>query len=170
MRSYGASQPNGKLTGSARVVALFAGVAFMTGCTSWQDEGSFSRTTQSQLSLESAPAGKAYVDGKYIGDTPLTYSLQYGQDVERKTRKITYWDTQPGLALLLTILSLGFYLPFSAIPVDTETSLEPKNSYTNNHFQVGVDVPGYQPWKQDVTASGEDTIHLQPQLVKASTH
>jgi len=106
------------------------------------------------------------VNNKYLGVTPLDTPLEYGQEVERKTRNVTYWDTQPGWSLFLTLVSLGLYLPFSAIPVDVDTSFEPRESYKENVFHIAVEADGYQQWWQDVIGKGEQTVALHPVLEK----
>jgi hypothetical protein len=138
----------------------------MIGCSSVPG-ASFYRTKQTQLSLESDPSSKVYIDNKYIGVTPVVLPLDYQQQVDQNTRNVTYWETQPGLATFLTVASLGLYLPFSLIPVDAKTSEVPRESYRNNHFQISLQAPGYQEWKEEVVTSGEPRIHLEPQLKKA---
>jgi hypothetical protein len=142
-------------------------LVFLSSCTTaWQPQGSFYRTTQTQLRIESKPQGKVYVNNKYVGLTPLETPLEYSQEVERKTRKVSYWDTQPGWSLFLTLVSLGLYLPFSLIPVDVDTSLEPHESYKDNVFDIEVDTEGYKKWRQEVVGKGEKTVALQPLLEK----
>jgi hypothetical protein len=148
-----------------RILVVPLLLAFLSGCaTSWQPQGSFYRTTQTQLRVESNPQGKVYVNNKYVGLTPLETPLEYGQEVERKTRKVSYWDTQPGWSLFVTLLSLGLYLPFSLIPVDVDTSLEPRESYKDNVFAIEIDTEGYKKWRQEVIGKGEKTVALQPVL------
>lgn len=152
-------------------VARISCLLMVSGCaTAWQSQGVFTRTAETQLNVESAPSGNVYLDKKLTGVSPVVLTLQYEQEVERKTRKVSYWQTQPGLTLLLTLASLGLYLPFSLIPVDTDTSLEPRDTYSHNHFEIAVEAIGYEQWKQDVVAVGEPTMHLQAQLSKAPTH
>ena len=116
----------------------------LNGCaTQWRDSGSFQKTTQTTLTVESIPPGKAFVNNKFIGYTPIVTPLEYGREVKKKTREVSYWITQPGWSLLVSIVSLGIYVPFSFIPVDIETSLEPTNSWKNNQFSVRVEAEGY---------------------------
>ena len=157
------------LTAARRGVsaATLCTLFFLGGCaTAWHTQGSFYRTAQTQLRVESEPPGKVYIDNRYVGSTPVEVPLEYGQEVERKTRAVSYWDSQPGWSLLLTLASLGLYLPFSLIPVDVDTALESHESYKDNLFRIAVDAEGHQQWKQEVVANGEKTIHLQPLLEK----
>jgi len=146
---------------------IFITIFSLVGCaTPWEKQGSFYRNTQTQLHIESNPNGKFYVNNKYIGNTPLTIPLEYQQEVQKNTRKVSYWETQPGLSLLITIASLGVYLPFSLIPVDIETSLETINSFKGNEFDVMVTTDGYKGWQDKVHFSGEEKFSLRPVLEK----
>ena len=140
----------------------------INGCaTTWENKDSFYQTTQTNLEINSNPEGKVYIDNKYVGKTPLTTPIKYEQKVNKKSRKVSYWKTQPGLSLLLTIASLGIYLPFSFIPVDIETSLEPVNSYNKNELNVSVESNGYINWEDKVILNGEQNITLQPILKRS---
>jgi hypothetical protein len=110
------------------------------------------------------------VDNKYVGVTPVTYPLDYEQEVEQESRNVTYWQTQPGLATFLTVLSLGLYVPFSMIPSDTETTQTPLENYRSNHFLVTVEAKGFDQWKQEVVVKGEKTLHLDARLTPAAIH
>ncbi len=149
------------------LTGTFLCLLYLSGCATAPPPTSFYKSAQTQVSLETERSGKVYLDNKYIGVTPLTFPLEYQQQVEQDTRKVTYWETQPGLSVLLTIMSLGLYLPFSLIPVDTETSTVPLDSYRNNHFQLSIQTPGYRQWEQEVVANGEKNLSLRPQLIKA---
>jgi hypothetical protein len=136
-----------------------------SGCaTAWRTEGSFYRTAQTEIDVRSPPGAAVYVDNKYTGQTPLQAAVQYQQQVVRKTRRVSYWQNQPGWSLLLSILSLGVYIPFGLIPVTQETALEPQRSFTQNSFVVEVAAEGHEPWKQEVVCNGEERIPLQPIL------
>ena len=80
---------------------------------------------------------------------------------------MTWWQTQPALAVVLTILTLGVFVPLSLIPADTEASQKPLENYRNNHFIVAVDAPGFAQWKQEVDAKGDKTLTLHAQMVQA---
>ena len=151
-----------------KMLYLILIAAFLLGgcATAWKEKSSFYRTTQTHLAIESNPKGTVYVNNRHVGDTPLTIPLEYQQEVHKKTRKVSYWETQPGWSLFITIVSLGIYLPFSLIPVDIETSLEPIASFKNNEFDVRVASDGYKDWQDKVRLSGEEKCSLQPILKK----
>jgi hypothetical protein len=145
-----------------RLVCLLA----LSGCTTtaWRDSPSFYRTTQTALVVESVPSGKVYVNDQYIGLAPVMTSVDYEQEIKKKTRKVSYWITQPGLESAITLLSLGLYLPFSAIPVDIETIQEPTSVFRDNEFIVRVEAPGYKGWQETVKCIGENQVGVRPVL------
>jgi len=137
----------------------------LSGCaTSWQDKGTFFQTTQTQLTVETEPTGKIYVNNKLIGDSPLTTTFEYGREILRKTRSVSYWRTQPGWALFVSLISLGVYLPFSAIPVDTETSLEPTGNFHGNQVEIKIEAEGFKTFQDKIICTGQDKLLFKKQL------
>jgi hypothetical protein len=145
----------------------FCCLIFLSACSSQPPPTLYYRTVQTELTVESATPAKVKLDNRYVGDTPVTYPLLYDQEVENDVRNVTWWQTQPALAVVLTILTLGVFLPLSLIPADTESSQKPLENYRNNHFIVAVDAPGYAQWKQEVYAKGDKTLTLHAQMVQA---
>jgi hypothetical protein len=145
----------------------FALLFSLAGCTTeWAAEGSYYRTTQFLLAVESTPPGKILINGNHKGESPLSIPLEYEREVQRKTRKVSYWISQPGWALGITLLSLGLYLPFSAIPVDVELRQEPQSNFRSNQFVVQVQADGHRPWEDTVVCTGQDRLVLNPILVR----
>jgi hypothetical protein len=137
----------------------------LTGCaTHWVYTSSFYRGRQTKLVIESVPAGEVFVNAKYMGDAPVTTSIDYGQEVKVKTRKVSYWHAQPGFAIALSILSLGIYVPFSFIPVDIETVYEPSTVFQNNTIAITVTHTGYENWQSAIVCIGEETFLLRANL------
>ena len=149
-------------------ILVFASFLFSQGCTGWKDVGSFYRTEQTRLTIESTPSGKLYVNNKFIGDTPLSTPLEYEQKVNKSTRDVNYWVTQPGWSLFLSLISLGVYIPFSLIPVDTQTSLSPTGLYNNNQFNLRVDSDNHKSWEKQFLCNGQPSIEFSPQLEPAN--
>ena len=139
----------------------------LAGCTTeWATEGSYYRTTQTLLVVQSTPPGKISINGSHKDESSLSIPLEYEREVQRKTRKVSYWISQPGLALGITLLSLGLYLPFSAIPVDVELRQEPRSNFRSNQFVVQVQADGHNPWEDTVVCTGQDRLVLNPVLVR----
>ena len=150
------------------VSGTLACVLLLSGCasTGWQDAGSYYRSTQTLVRIKGAPGAEVHVDNRHVGRTPLDLPLQYEERVQRRTRKVSYWETQPGWSLFLTITSLGLYVPFSLIPVDTQTTVEPTGSFRNNGFAISVSSPGFNEWRTKLRLEGEKETKLEPSLRK----
>ena len=145
----------------------FALLFSLAGCTTeWASDGSYYRTTQTLLDVQSTPPGKISINGSHKGEGSSFIPLEYEREVQRKTRKVSYWISQPGLALGITLLSLGLYLPFSAIPVDVELRQEPQSNFRSNQFVVQVQADGHHPWEETVVCTGQDRLVLNPVLVR----
>lgn len=141
-------------------------ISCLSGCaTSWQDKGTFFQTTQTELTVETEPSGKIYINNKLIGISPLTTTVDYGREILRKTRSVSYWRTQPGLALFVSLISLGIYLPFSAIPVDAETSLEPTGNFNGNQFKIRIEADGFKAFEDKIMCTGQDKLIFKKQLI-----
>ena len=139
----------------------------LAGCTTeWVAEGSYYRTTQTLLEVQSTPAGNILINGSQKGESPLSIPLEYEREIQRKTRKVSFWISQPSLALGITLLSLGVYLPFSAIPVDVELMQEPQSNYRLNQFVVQIQADGHNPWGDTVVCTGQDRLVLSPVLAR----
>ena len=135
------------------------------GCaTEWAVEGSYYRATQTLLAVESVPSGKILINGSEKGASPFTVPLEYEREVQRKSRKVSYWISQPGLAFGITLLSLGLYLPFSPIPVDVELMQEPQSNFRSNRFVIQIQAVAYQPWENIVVCTGQDRMVIKPVL------
>ena len=140
-----------------------ASLLSLGGCTTtWKESGSFYRTTQTRLRVGGSPGRTVHLNNKYVGQTPLTVPLEYRQKVRKKTRRVSFWITQPGCSVFVTILSLGTYLPLSIIPVDIETSLEPMASFRNNEFQVRVSAGEGPDWERTIRPVGEAMTSVVP--------
>ena len=140
--------------------------ALLTGCaTAWQDSGVFHRPAQTRLAVDSTPpTARVFLNDKYAGETPLSAVLDCEEELKTRTRKVSYWVTQPGLALVLSIASLGLYVPFSLIPVDPETSREPTGVFRQNEFALRVEADGHRPWSSTVSCGPQSSVSVRPVL------
>lgn len=147
-----------RILSKRRVMTIATALAVLPigGCaTAWKPSGSFYRTEQTRLVLNSTPPAQATVNGKIIGTTPATIALQYGREVAMKSRKNAYYRSEPGWALFLTAITFGFYFPCGCIPLDVQTEFEPLGNFKENAFTVELTAPEYEPWKQQVVCTGE---------------
>ena len=143
-------------------------VAFvLAGCvTAWQDNGRFLRVVPTPLVVESVPpAGRVFLNDRYLGEAPLSAAVDCEEELARRTRRVSYWVTQPGLAMLITITSLGLYIPFSVIPVDAETVVEPTDVF-RDALILRVEADGYSSWTSQVVCSGQGRVAVEAVLEK----
>lgn len=151
---------------SARRSAVLSVVILLAGCaTGWKDTGVFYRGARTTLAVESLPAGaRVFLNNRYLGDAPLSAALDCEQEVRRRTRQVSYWVTQPGWSLALTLASLGLYLPFSLIPVDTETAPEPTGVFKSNEFVMRVEAGGHKAWSTNVMCGPQPSLSFRAVL------
>lgn len=143
-----------------KLLLIVAAVAlFANGCTTaWKEEPPLYRIAQTHLSVTSSPPGKLYIDDMPIGVTPIATYLNCEEEMTRRTRNVSYWQTEPGYSTLITVLSLGLYLPFSAIPADSETATTPTGSYKTKAFRLRVEADGYTSWQETVRCTGQKDV------------
>jgi hypothetical protein len=159
------------ILGRFRIAARFGWilvVVTLAGCaTAWQDGARFHRIVPTPLVVESVPtAGRVFLNDRYVGDTPLSATVDCEEEVRNRTRKVSYWVSQPGLSLLLSITSLGLYIPFSVIPVDPETSQEPTGVFRDSALTLRVEADGHSPWSSNVVCSGQGRVAIHAVLEK----
>lgn len=150
-----------KLHSLSAAVSLTIFGLVVGGCASeWKNGGTFCKTVQTKLVVASSPSGRAFVNGGFIGNTPTTKPVEYCAEIKKETRSVSYWNTQPGASALLSIASLGIYVPFSLIPADTDTHLAPTGNYLNNHCIIKVERDGFPDWEHEFIGRGEDEVIL----------
>ena len=152
-----------------KILCVFTVLSFLLaqGCTNWKDSGAFFRTEQTKLTVESRPPGNVFVNNKLIGKSPLTTPLEYEQKVNKSTREVNYWVTQPGWSLFFTLISIGLYLPFSLIPIDTETTLTPTGTYNNNQFNIRVEADNNKNWEKQLLCNGQPFPSIRAKKLKS---
>lgn len=149
------------------MVNMFLAIFTFPGCTtSWKETGSYYRMTQTLAHVESEPRGEVKVQNRYVGDSPVEVPLQYEQKVVNKSRKVSYWISQPGWSLFVSIVSLGLYLPFSVLPVDEQSSLDAQNSFRGNEFNIQITAPEYLNWDDVIRPKGEQEMRMLAVLQK----
>jgi hypothetical protein len=149
-----------------KISGLIGAALTLLGCaTEWKDGATFHRTVQNTLSIQSSPVpGSVFLNNKYTGQTPLTTAVECQQEVKQKTRHVTYWETHPGLSLLLSITSLGLYVPFSLIPADPVSTQEAVPNFKDNEVTVRIEADGYKPWQATVLCGAQDRVPVDAQL------
>jgi hypothetical protein len=145
-------------------------VIFLFGCaTSWtvDRDRTFYERINTRLNIVSDPRGEVTVNGDYVGVSPVSYPLTYKRGISQCERKASCWRTDPGKAFVISVLTLGGYLPFSFIPTSSEHDLT--HEYIGNDAVIRVTAEGYMPNETKIDCQGEVTrsvrLHLEPMSV-----
>lgn len=142
-------------------------MVFLSACaTDWEKKGSYYRTIQTEVNIESIPSSKVFIENELKGETPFKTMLEYGRKINKKTREVSYWRSQPGLSVFLSIITLGVYIPFGMAPVDIETTLEETSVYQNNNFNLILKKEGYEDLNSHILVKGENELRLNYELVE----
>ena len=126
----------------------------------------YMRTATTIVEVNSNVPSEVWVSGQKMGTTPLTFPFSYEEEVERNVRTATYWETNPGIAAAVTVLSFGVYLPFSAIPAEATSEFRPTGAYAKNKLALKLIAEGYEPLDHFVEVKGEPKIELNLMLKK----
>lgn len=121
---------------------------------------SFRRTVTTYIEVTANVPSEAMVGDKVIGITPVSVPFNYEEEVDRQVKNANYWETNPGTAAALTILSFGFYLPFSFIPAEPSSDAHPTGRFVNNRITLRLTAQGFEPLEHTVEAHGESKIVL----------
>ncbi len=131
------------------------------GCASVSHKAStYMRTATTIVEVNSNVPSEVWVAGQEMGITPLSFPFSYEEEVGRNVRTATYWETNPGIAAGVTVLSLGVYLPFSAIPVEATSAFQPTGTYAKNTLAIRLIAEGHEPLDHLVEVRGEPKIEL----------
>jgi hypothetical protein len=151
-------------------VAALGVAAIASGCisTSWKHTETYPRSVQTVLVATSNPPAEVFLNGESVGQTPLRLPLYYDSMVQRSQRDVTLWMAQPGLAVALTVLTAGGYLPSSLFPVRTENRTEIRG-YSNNSYRVRLEAPGLPAWDSSVQLEGQPEHDLDVDLQALAT-
>jgi len=80
--------------------------------------------------------------------------------VDQRITNANYWETNPGWAAAVTVLSFGFYLPLSFIPAEPTAQVQPSGTFVNNKLVLRITAENHQPFEQTIEAKGEGKIVL----------
>jgi hypothetical protein len=100
------------------------------------------------------------VSDRVVGITPVSFPFNYEEEVDRQVTTANYWETNPGTAAALTVLSFGTYLPFSFIPAEPTSEARPAGKFVNNKVTLRLSADGYEPLEHSMELKGEDKVAL----------
>ncbi len=128
----------------------------LVGCaTNWEQNGSYFREIETNLILnENYQGTNVYINNKLRGKSPVTLALKYNQKINKLSRKVNLFQSNPAFSIFLSIISFGTYIPFALIPIDTETNLQKTNNYKENIFEIELISP-IKKIKDQIILKGE---------------
>ena len=120
----------------------------------------YKRTVTTQIEIVTDVPSEVWVSNQSMGITPLTFPFSYEEEVDRQEGTANYWETNPGTAGALTVLSFGLYLPFSFIPAEPTSESRPAGKYIDSKVTLRLEAEGYEPLEHTVECKGEPKIDL----------
>jgi hypothetical protein len=109
------------------------------------------------------------VADRVVGTTPISFPVNYEQEVDRQVTTANYWETNPGAAAALTVLSLGTYLPFSFIPAEPTSQAQPAGKFFNNGITLRLSADGHESLEHSIELKGEPKVIVNLSLKPAKT-
>jgi hypothetical protein len=135
-------------------LALF--LLIVSGCsTTTYKAVTYRRTVTTYLEVTSNVPAEVWVSDRHLGTTPLSFPFNYEEEVDRNVKTANYWETNPGTAAALSVLSFGTYIPFSFIRAEPTSESHPSGAFVNNKTNLRLTADGYEPLIQELELTGE---------------
>ena len=142
-------------------VILSAVFLVASGCSQTvQVASTYQRAVTTIVEINTDVPSQVWVSNRQLGITPMTFPFTYQQDVENLSRNANYWETNPGMAAALSVLTFGFYIPFSFIPAEQTGEARPTQKFSGNQLSLRLIAEGYEPLTKVVELKGEPKISL----------
>jgi len=126
----------------------------------------YQRTVTTVVEIDTDVPSQVWVADRNIGTTPISFPFSYQEDVNNVVRTANYWETNPGTAAALSVLSFGFYVPFSLIPAEPTTETRPTQKYVGNKLTLRLIAEGHEPLDHVFECTGEPKIVLRLSLAR----
>ncbi len=131
-------------------------IMIVSGCsTTTYKATTYRRTVTTYLEVTSNVPAEVWISDRQVGTTPLSFPFNYEEEVDRNVKTANYWETNPGTAAAVSILSFGTYIPFSFIPAEPTSESRPSGAFVNNKTILRLVADGYEPLIQELELSGE---------------
>ncbi len=121
---------------------------------------SYRQTVTTQIEIATNIPAEVRLPDRVVGTTPVVFPFNYEEEVDRQVKTANYWETNPGTAAALTVLSLGLYLPFSVIPAEPTSESRPAGRFVNNTLTLRLSADGFEPLEHILEGKGEGKIVL----------
>jgi hypothetical protein len=150
-----------------QIAILLALGIFAASCSQTTYNASpYRQTVTTRIEVNTNIPSEVWVSGRAIGITPITFPFNYEEEVDRQVKNANYWQTNPGWAAAVTVLSFGVYLPFSFIPAEPTSQTQPAGKFVNNKLTIRVNAENFDTFEQTIECKGEGkmvlNITLQP--------
>jgi hypothetical protein len=126
----------------------------------------YRQTVTTRIEVNTNIPAEVWISDRVVGTTPITFPFNYEQEVDRQVKNANYWQTNPGLAAAVTVLSFGAYLPFSFIPAEPTSQTQATGKFVNNKLTLRVTAENFDTFEQTIEFKGEGrmvlNIGLQP--------
>lgn len=147
------------------LIFLFAIPFLLSACSQTTHKGSsYKRTVTTYLEISADVPARVRIGEQDLGITPVSFPFNYEEVVDRQIRTANYWETNPGAAAALTVMSFGFYLPFSFIPAEPTSENRPAGAFINNKVVLLLQADGHEPLEHSLECKGEPKIELKLSL------
>ena len=120
----------------------------------------YRRTVTTYIEVTSNVPAEVWISDRRVGATPLSFPFNYEEEVDRNVKNANYWETNPGTAAALSVLSFGAYIPFSFIPAEPTSESHPSGTFVNNKTILRLVAEGYEPLTQEIELTGEGKRQL----------
>jgi hypothetical protein len=122
----------------------------------------YRQTVTTRIEVNTNTPAEVWVSDRAIGTTPITFPFNYEEEVERqvKNANANYWQTNPGWAAAVTVLSFGKYLPFTFIPTEPTSQTQSSGKFVNNKFTLRVTAENFDTFEQTIECKGEEKLVL----------
>ncbi|HXK27486.1 MAG TPA: hypothetical protein VJ646_04430 [Candidatus Binatia bacterium] len=120
----------------------------------------YRQTVTTQIEITTNVPAEVQLLDRVVGTTPVVFPFNYEEEVDRHVKTANYWETNPGTAAALTVLSFGFYLPFSVIPAEPTSEARPAGRFVNNTLTLRLSADGFEPVEHVLEGKGEGKIIL----------
>ena len=150
-----------------QIAILLALGIFAASCSqTTYNPSAYRQTVTTRVEVNTNVPSEVWVSDRAIGITPITFPFNYEEEVDRQVKNENYWQTNPGWAAAVTVLSFGAYLPFSFIPAEPTSQTQPSGKFVNNKLTLRVTAENFDTFEQTIECKGEGkmilNITLQP--------
>jgi len=144
-----------------QIAILLAVGIFAVSCSqTTYNASTYRQTVTTRIEVNTNIPSEVWVSDRAIGTTPITFPFNYEEEVERQVKNANYWQTNPGWAAAVTVLSFGTYLPFSFIPAEPTSQTQPAGKFVNNKLTLRVIAENFEAFEQTIECKGEGKIVL----------